>query len=498
MAFHDMREFIAQLKDEGQLKETDIPLNCERGNKDLQPLMRYLCNQNGPALMLNNLQNYNTPEIPVLFNPFGTRERTAMSIGLRDPIAAKIKHASLITDKSSWLEPNMVDRADAQCKENVIEEKDISLDKQLPHVWFGEEGPSYITNALTISKDPETGERNVGWYRYIQYDKASHPLGESYSEDRAKRWLGGFFWWNPPMSQIGIHVAKAHKMGKPLEIAIAANVDPAICMAAATGLAYGEDEFKYAGALRGKAVDLVKCDTVDLEVPASAEFVLEGLCYSEEQETIGPHSNPCGYYDMVGMFPNTKIQHITHRNNPMWYSTMEMVPPFDHNYLALMPMEGELLADLQAKIPEVNDVVVTPNMSYIVQLTVDGAQKPHSEFGKYVIHAVWGAAGRWARTAKWVTIVGPDVDPYDLNSVEWAVMTRVQPYSDTLINKSGQAMVLDPSPARSSQYGAERSEQIGIDATIKIPERLDEYAPTSNATAEEVAAIREKMKGLIE
>jgi UbiD family decarboxylase len=287
-------------------------------------------------------------------------------------------------------------------------------------------------------------------------------------------------------------------MGKPIEIAIACNVDPAIHMAAGTGLSYGEDEYEYAGALRGSPVELVKCDTVDLEVPAHAEFVLEGVCYPEEQELTGRHSNPVGYYDVIGQFPCVKIHHITHRKNPQWYATMEMVPPFDHNYIALLPVEGELLADLRAKIPEVNDVVVTPNMGYIVQLSVDGADKPHVEFGKYVIHAVWGAAGRWARTAKWVTIVGPDVDPYDLKSVEWAVMTRVQPFSDTIINKSAQAMILDVSAPRSEQFGAFNSEQIGIDATIKVPERFKEYAPVSNATAEEVAAIREKLKDILE
>ena len=93
---------------------------------------------------------------------------------------------------------------------------------------------------------------------------------------------------------------------------------------------------------------------------------------------------------------------------------MEMVPPFDHNYIALLPVEGEVLSDLRKKIPEVHDVAVTPNMCYVVQLSVDGWRKPHPNFGKYVIHAVWGSAGRWGRTAKLVIVVGPDVDPYDL------------------------------------------------------------------------------------
>ncbi len=497
MAFKDMREFIALLEDDGQLKRPGVSIKAARDDNELQALMRYLCNQNGPALVLNDLEGSEGPNLPMLFNIFGTRERTAMAIGLRDYREAKIRHASVLGDKNLWIKPRLVDAAAAPCKQMKIEGDDIELDKQIPHVWFGKEGPSYVTNAITISKDPETGDRNVGWYRYTQFHKASHPMGETYPEEFGKRYLSAFYWWNPPMSHIGIHAAKAARMGKSLEVAIAAICEPAIHMASGTGLNFGDDEYEYAGGLRGEALDVVKCDTVDLEVPATAEWVFEGEVVYEEYP-IGPHSNPVGYYDVTQVFPVVKINHITHRSEPLWYATMEMVPPFDHNYIATLPLEGELLSDLNQKIPEVNDVVVTPNLNYIVQLSVDGADKPHPEFGKYVIHAVWGAAGRWARTAKQVIVVGPDVDPYDLNSVEWAIMTRVQPYSDTLINRSGQAMVLDPSAPRSPQGGASQSEQIGFDATIKIPERFSEYAEVSNATPEEVSRIAEKMKGVLD
>ena len=132
-----------------------------------------------------------------------------------------------------------------------------------------------------------------------------------------------------------------------------------------------------------------------------------------------------------------------------------------------------------------------------MQLSVDGAAKPHPEFGKYVLHAVWGSAGRWGRTAKLVVVVGPDVDPYDMNSVEWAMQTRWQPLKDSLFNNAGQAMVLDPSCEKGAQWGAFRSEQMGIDATIKIPERFTEYPEVSNATPEEVAAIAKKLAGIV-
>lgn len=132
-----------------------------------------------------------------------------------------------------------------------------------------------------------------------------------------------------------------------------------------------------------------------------------------------------------------------------------------------------------------------------MQLSVDGARKPHPYFGKYVIHAVWGSAGRWGRTAKLVVVVGPDVDPYDMDSVEWAIMTRWQPVADSLVNNSGPPMVLDPSCEKSAQFGAMRSEQMGIDATIKIPERFTEYPEVSKADPAAVAAIAKKMAGIV-
>lgn len=498
MSSADMRSYLQQLDSEGQLKHIDAPLSVGPGNADMQPLMRALCDKAGPALVLQNLQGSNAPDVPMLFNPFGTRERTAMTIGERDWRAAKIKHADLAAHPERWIKPVLVPREAAPCKEVVIRGDDIDLAKQLPEVFFGKEGASYICGAVTVSHDVDTGARNVGWYRLAQFHRASHPLGGSYASERSKTDLACFFWWNPPMSQVGLHLAKSVKAGQRLKVAFAVLCPPAVHVAAGTGLPYGADEFEFAGALAGSPIELVKCETSDLEVPAQSEWIIEAEIVADEQEAIGWHSNPVGYYDRVQVFPIARVTCITHRKKPMWYGTMEMVPPFDHNWIALLPVEGELLGDLRRKIPEVNDVAVTPNLAYVVQLNVDGANKPHPEFGKYVLHAVWGAAGRWARTAKLVIVVGPDVDPYDWQQIEWAIMTRVQPLSDTIINRSGQAFVLDLSPTKTGQGGASTSEQMGIDATIKVPERHTEYPEVSNATPEQVAALRAKLKGVLD
>ena len=498
MPFKDMREFLAHLDSQGQLKQVDVELNCEIGEEnEMQALMRLVCEQDGPALMLNNLKGYNTPQHPVMFNVFGTRERTAMTIDEIEPLTAKLKHANILGDASKWHEPKIIDAANAPCKEVVIEEADIDLSKQLPLVWFGKEQASYITGGVVVTKDPETGERNVGWYRLTQFTGAEHPTGGSYTEEEQKKQLSVFCFWNPPMSHIGLHLAKAKAMGKPLEIAIACQVDPVIHMAAATGVPFGADEYNFAGGLKGESVELVKCNTVDLEVPAGAEFVIEGVFHPDAEQTIGRHSNPVGYYDAIQVFPMVDVKCITHRNDAQWYATMEMVPPFDHNYIALLPVEGEVLSDLQRKAPEVQDVVVTPNMTYVVQLNVDGSRKPHAEFGKYILHAVWGSAGRWGRTAKIVIVVGPDVDPYDMDSIEWAIATRVMPATDIIINESGQAFVLDPSAPKGHHGFPVTGSQMGIDATIKVPERFAEYQEVSFPPQEKVDQVAVKLKGIL-
>ncbi|MFW2405408.1 MAG: UbiD family decarboxylase [Gammaproteobacteria bacterium] len=497
MPYKDMREFLDVLRKDGQLKDCDVPIKAAHGDNELQALMRLLCQNDGPALMLNNLEGYNTPDIPVIFNPFGTRERTGMMIDERDPLESKKKHARVLGDPASWIDPVVVDRDEAPCKDVVINKDDISLDKQLPHLWFGKEAASYVTGAVGITHDPETGLRNVGCYRMSQLWNAVHPMGEEYPEEQQKKQLSVFAFWNPPMSQIGLHLAKATAMGKRLEVAFACQCDPAIHLAGGTGLPFGQDEFKFAGGLRGAPVELVKAETVDIDVPATAEFIIEGVFIPESETTIGNHSNPVGYYDAIQVFPRFEVTAITHRKNPLWYATMEMIPPFDHNYQALMPVETEVLADLQGKLPQVQDVVVTPNMTYIVQLNVDGAGKPHAEFGKHILHAVWGASGRWGRTAKIVIVVGPDVDPYDMDSIEWAIATRVQPATDTIINESGQAFVLDPSAPKGHHGFPVVGSQIGIDATMKVPERFESYQEVSQPTAEEVASIADKLKGLL-
>ena len=251
MAYKDMREFLAQLEAEGQLVRSDVPLEVGRDNKDMAALMRHLHNDNNVAMILENLQGYNTPDIPLVFNPFGTRERTSMTMGIHDPREAKVEHARVLADKNTWIDPVLIEQQDASCRDVIIKGDDVRLDQQIPHIWFGKEGPAYITNGVGITKDPETGERNVGWYRTALLWDAYNPAGEEYPKDYEQRHMAVYAYWNPPMNHIGNHLFKSSLQGKPLEVAFACSCDPSVHLAAATGLPYGQDEYAFAGGLRG-------------------------------------------------------------------------------------------------------------------------------------------------------------------------------------------------------------------------------------------------------
>src|SRR5205814_723208 len=151
---------------------------------------------------------YNTPGVPLIFNPYGTRERTAWILGTEDPVEAKLKHFKVLQDPGLWKKPRLVDKSKAPCKEVIIPRDEVSLDRHIPHVWLGREGSAIITGGVVMRKDPEKGSRNCGAYRITSRWNAAHPQGGSYSAERQKKQLSMFAFWNPPMNHIGIHLAK--------------------------------------------------------------------------------------------------------------------------------------------------------------------------------------------------------------------------------------------------------------------------------------------------
>ena len=493
--YYSMREFLDTLEKKGRLKYVDTPLKAKRYDSDLDPFTRYLQNINGPAVVMTNLQEINKPDIPVVMNLFGSYDRVATALDCETYPEAIQKHMAC---QQKAIPPVMVERDKAPCKDVIIKD-DIDLRKIIPMVWFGKERQVYLTSSMTFSKDPDTGLRHMGWYRTAMLDV--DPEGNPYPEERQKTDITAYYWYDPPMSDVGRDCYKTLKQGKKFEVALAFFCDPALHIAAATSLPSNKSEIDFAGALRGAPVEMVKCETIDVDVPATAEWVFECEMLEGEKEVDGPHGNSVGYLDKRFYLPVLRVKCITHRKNPMMYYTYEMKPPYDHSYITNLTNAAEVLGDIQPRFPQVKDCVVHPlgrGNFYVIQLNCDGADKPHPEFGKTIIHAVWSTAGRWGRTAKFVVVVGPDIDPYDLNEVIWALVGRVQPVSDVITVDSGPAMLLDPSAPRGPQNNAVQGQQMGIDALIKVPERFTEYDEVAAPDPERVKAVTELVKSLFE
>lgn len=493
--YDSIRDYLNELEKRGELKKIDAPIKVGRDDTELDSLTRYLQNTNGPAVLLTNPLGINTPGIPLLINLFGSRKRAALALGEETTQAARSK--SIRAQTEAWPEPVVVKNGKKRvaCKDVIIKGNDIDLRRDFPKVWFYGERQVYLTSGLTVSKDPVTGTKNMGWYRYGMLDK--DPEGKQLPAEIQKRYLTAYVWWNPPITDIGRHFAKAVHKGQPLQVAIALTCDPALHIAGGTSIPTGKFEAAFAGALRnGHPVEMVKCETVDLEVPTGAEWIIEGEILPNRQEFDGPHGNYFGYYDPAFTLPLMKVNCITRRKDAMIYFTYEMKPPFDHAYVADLQISAELMGELQPRFPEVKELAIHPlgwGNIYVLQLSVDGAQKPAFEYGRFVIHAVWGSGGRWARMAKVVIVVGPDIDPFDMDEVTWAISTRVQPISDVIVNRRGAAL-LDPSAPVGLQGNRPVSEQIGIDATIKVPERFTEYPEIAEAPADRVADVKKKLK----
>ena len=303
MAHKDLKSFIEELKDKDQLKEITVEVD---PTLEISAITDRVVKQNGPALLFTNVKGH--PDIPVLVNTFGSRERMELALGGRslDEIAAEIADLinpqlpTSITEKLQLL-PRLARLKDLQSKiirsgpcQEVIQTDSPSF-SNLPVIkCWPEDGGKYITFAQVITKHPEKGTRNVGMYRLQVFDDKT--LGLHW-----QRHKGGAH-----------HYAVAERLGKRLEVAIVLGPDPETMYAATAPLPDEIDEYMLAGFLRKKSVELVKCQTIDLEVPANAQIILEGYTEPFERRTEGPFGDHQGYYSLPEEYPVFHLTAITH------------------------------------------------------------------------------------------------------------------------------------------------------------------------------------------
>ena len=455
MAYNDLRDFIAALESRGWLKRITQPVNCELEITEITDRVSKMQGDKNVALLFENVTGY---DMPVLMNAFGSMERMALAFGVEkiDDIAQEIRQILKLpyislqnkldlvkiipTAKRAINFPKYV--KNAPCKEVIIKDKP-SLDKfPILKCWPGDAG-RFITLPLVFTKNPLTGKRNVGMYRLQVFDQQTT----------------GMHWH---IHKNGAENYKAHReLGKDkIEVAVAIGGDPAITYAATAPLPRDIDEMVFAGFLRKKAVEMVKCETVDVEVPAGSEIILEGYVNMDERRVEGPFGDHTGYYSLADNYPVFHITCITHRKNPIYPATVVGKPPMEDCFLA-KATERIFLPILQSQMPEIIDINL-PLEGVFHNCAVVAIKKSYPQQAKKVMHAIWGM-GQMMFT-KMIIIVDAHVNVQDMNEVWWRVFNNIDAKRD-IVMVDGPLDVLDHSSPMPN-WGT----KVGIDATKTWPQ----------------------------
>ena len=457
MKYKDLRDFIAQLEAQGELK---------RIQQEVDPYleMTEICDRvlraEGPALLFENVKGSSTP---VLGNLFGTPKRVAMGMGedkveaLREigKLLAMLKEPSPPKGmKDAWKQLPMFKKVldmapkkikNAACQQHVIEGDDVDL-KNIPvqTCWPGDAGP-LITWGLVITRGPEKPRQNLGIYRMQVIGKNRVIM----------RWLahrGG---------ALDFRDWQQKHPGEPFPISVALGADPATILGAVTPVPDTLSEYAFAGLLRGSRTELTQCVGNDLQVPASAEFVLEGHLHPNDNAPEGPFGDHTGYYNEVDEFPVFTIDRITHRDKPIYHSTYTGRPP-DEPAILGVALNEVFVPLLQKQFPEITDFYLPPEgCSY--RMAVVSIKKQYPGHAKRVMFGVWSFLRQFMYT-KFVVVVDDDVNTRDWKDVIWAMTTRMDPVRDTTLVENTPIDYLDFASPISGLGG-----KMGMDATNKMP-----------------------------
>ena len=477
MAYDSLAAFVSFLEERKQLVRVKHEVD---PHLEMTEIVDRVVKSGGPAILFENVKG---SKFPLLTNHFGSHQRMSWALSCEDfsehgkeiHALLKMQPPGSFWDKLKMLPklaalgsytPKIVD-GDAPCQEVVTTGDDVDV-TQLPvqFCWPKDGGP-FITLPVVITKDPETGVRNVGMYRMQVYDKKTT----------------GMHWQAHKTGQR--HMKKAKELGKKVEVAVALGGDPAITYSATAPLPDGVDEFLLAGFLRKKAVRLVKAKTVDLHVPADADFIIEGYVDPEEPMKVeGPFGDHTGYYSPADPYPVFHITAITRRKNAIYPSTIVGPPPMEDEFLG-KATERIFLPMLQMVHPEVVDYNL-PVEAAFHNLAIIAVKKDYPYHARKLFHSIWGT-GQMVFT-KCIIAVDPDVNVHDLKEVAWRVFANIDPKRDIVFSE-GVTDALDHAPNE-----ANYSTKLGIDATSKWPEEgytrgWPDVARMDEATKKKVDAI---------
>jgi 4-hydroxy-3-polyprenylbenzoate decarboxylase len=472
MAFQDLREFLALLDKRGQLRRIAAPVTRELEITEIADRVAKGPAEGNQALLFERVEGFTTP---LLINTFGTEQRMAWALGVErlDELGARITHlldlkipGSLIEKLKRGLELLEVARTGPRlvkhgpCQE-VVETARPSL-ADVPALWcWPQDAGYYITFPLVITRDPVTGLRNVGTYRLQVYDAQTLGLHWQIHKGGAE------------------HEREARRTGQArIPVAIALGADPATMYTGTAPLPPGLDELMLAGWLRGRGVELTRCKTVDLEVPAHAEIVLEGYVDPAESRTEGPFGDHTGYYSLANPYPVFHLTAVTRRRDAIYPTIIVGRPPMEDYWLG-KASERLFLPIIRMMVPEIVDMNM-PAEGVFHNLVIVSVKKRYPGQARKVMYGLWGLG--LLMLAKTILVVDEWVNVHDASEVAWRVTNNIDPVRD-LVVVEGPTDDLDHA-ALHHRYGG----KLGIDATEKRPplDRVEQPWPDEIRMTDEV------------
>jgi 4-hydroxy-3-polyprenylbenzoate decarboxylase len=510
VAYNDLREWIAALDKAGELKRIKEPVSprleiteitdrvSKIGRRSATTKIEQHYAPGGPALLFENIVGH--PGHKVFINQFGSERRMAMALGVDrlDQIAERIqglmnmKAPEGLLDKLKMLPqvgelvrsfPKVVSAKEAPCKQVILRENFNLLDFPVLTCWPHDGGP-FVTLPCVHTRDPKSGKRNIGMYRMQVYDGQTTGMhwqrqkvaAEHYREalrgaaaanadadPRAARVAamaesaGGAY--AVPENAIGglPQVKFGNLKGSRMEVAVSIGADPATTFSAIVPAPPDIEEYLIAGFLRGKPVEIIQCETVDLEVPANSEIVLEGYVELGELRTEGPFGDHTGFYTMQDDYPVFHITCITHRKDPIYAATIVGKPPMEDAWMG-KAVERVFLPMMKMTIPEIIDINLPPE-GVFHNLMIVSIRKSYPGQARKVMSAIWSLGQ--AMFTKCVVVVDEDCDVQDLGEVTLRVTNNIDPERDIQFTM-GPIDSLDHA-SRLPNYGS----KMGIDATRK-------------------------------
>jgi 4-hydroxy-3-polyprenylbenzoate decarboxylase len=473
----DLRSFLQLLEQRQQLRRITALVDSDL---EIAEISNRLLQSGGPALVFENVKG---SKIPVVVNLLGTVERVCWAMGMEsqmelEALGEKLgklqspkppKKLSQAIDFGKILfdvvksRPQKLLFSQAPCQEVVLQGDAVDLDiLPLIRPWQGDAG-RVITLGLVITKDPENGIPNVSVYRLQQQSRQTMTV----------HWLS--------VRGAARHLRKATEMGKKLEIAIALGIDPLLILAAATPIPVDLSEWIFAGLYGGEGVQLVKCKTLDLEVPAQAEFILEGTITPGEVLPDGPFGDHMGYYGGVEDSPLIRFQAITHRRDPIYLTTFSGRPPKEEAMMAIA-LNRIYTPILRQQVTEIVDFFL-PMEALSYKAAIISIKKSYPGQARRAALAFWSALPQFTYT-KFVIVVDETINIRDPRQVVWAISSKVDPVRDVFI--------LPNTPFDSLDFASEKiglGGRMGLDATTKIPPETDHEWGEALESDPDVAAM---------